>query len=784
MDDLAHDFAFNHRKRKADSDDPQEKPVPDSAVVAPLPDVPEDAPRQPWLASGSDAWPPSSPQVSSPLSAEVVFNTYPPNPTKRPRLERIETSLRITRRHASRKSAVKATPSRPPPTARHGSDIEDLGLVSAADPGPSSGSLLHLRPGPKSADPLSPSVVPFFPIDTNSIHIPPLQPLVNRQTLKELDLDVILRNPQLRHDLLFDPGLQFRPTCSRRKRSMAERYWAAVAQEIESGCTCVSFDSHGKPHSVVCACAQVPTAPSHPVVAYSSALNVLTLRMPSRIRDLLTEFLEVLLLVIQPLSSVSGMYVNPNTFKTQMQEHSAQAAYIRSIFDPALIEQELKHEVFDPSGLFSAIGGILKGHCAPMRDRAVEAMVQAAQACAPGGSGSKRDAVSAVRMCLEILELMKLDIANHQLQTLRPFLMRTSGQFELKAFKNRKSSHCSLQLTREWLRHAHADLLARGPMPHPRYPSGSLQYDSLPRNQQTYLAVLKGTLDLVFDPPPSTPSASSSASSSSSPPPTPVLQYTASSSRLQALPETAYLDSARLALLSSEAADATVLYMFLLLYRQLVHSESSDSPPPSPSDLSRVDEADLVKLKNEIRDIGSTRLGSCFSPRLVPEEGAGANEKELEKGRCTKQDVVLQVAKRAKEARNPIPSSPLPSQPSSPVGEAPDEHMVSLAQRWADSNIHPDSRLCTMLRRRLRDVVFNSVVAIAYPGRESTTGKLSTIDFSSVHSQSSQQIPFGASTGMEPLAEEIRSLSEKIARLALIHLNAYLPLYEQDGFLA
>jgi hypothetical protein len=102
------------------------------------------------------------------------------------------------------------------------------------------------------------------------------------------------------------------------------------------------------------------------------------------------------------------MYVNPDTFKAQMEEHSAQAAYIRSIFDPALIEQELKHEVFDPSGLFYDIGTTLQGHCAPMRDRAVENMVQAAQACAPGGTGTKEDAVKAVRTCMEILELMKL----------------------------------------------------------------------------------------------------------------------------------------------------------------------------------------------------------------------------------------------------------------------------------------------------------------------------------------------------------------------------------------
>ncbi|KAG6896919.1 hypothetical protein C0992_005255 [Termitomyces sp. T32_za158] len=464
------------------------------------------------------------------------------------------------------------------------------------------------------------------------------------------------------------------------------------------------------------------------------------------------------------------MYVNPSTLNSQIQEHSAQAAYVRSIFDPALIEQELKHELFDPSGLFSAIGAILKGHCAPMRDRAVEAMVQVTQTCIPGGTGGKRDAVISVRMCLEILELMKLDIANHQLQMLRPFLMRTSGQFELKALKTCKDF--SLRLTREWLRLAHADLLSRESIPHPKYPLGSIQYSTLPRNQQTYVAVLKGMIDLVFDP----PELSSASNSPSSSPRTPVFQCTSPAlPRLSDTPETVYLDSARLKALSADAADVTAIYMFLLLYRQLVHSESSDSLI-SPQDTTKIGSVDLLRLKTEIRDIGSARLGYCFSARLVSDEAEGPREKDLEKERLAKQDIVLQVAKRAEEARSP-------SAPPSPVSKAPSETMVQVAQRWADSNIHPNSSLCTMLRRRLRDVVFNSVLAQAYPGRDYTPGKLTNIDFLSCIQNGSTQAPSNLSTGMEPLAEEIRALAEKISRLALIHLNAYLPLYEQEGFI-
>jgi hypothetical protein len=162
------------------------------------------------------------------------------------------------------------------------------------------------------------------------------------------------------HDLLFDSGLQFRPTSGRRKRELSDKYWNAVAQELENGCTCVSFDMQGKPNDCVCVCRRVSPAPVNPVLAFSTARRVLTLRMPSRIRPLLTEFLDLLLCVIQPLSGISG-YVSPNTFQAQMQQHAMQASRLRSVFDPDLIEQEIRHGVFDPSGLFQAIGQVLQG---------------------------------------------------------------------------------------------------------------------------------------------------------------------------------------------------------------------------------------------------------------------------------------------------------------------------------------------------------------------------------------------------------------------------------------
>ncbi|KAJ7250899.1 T-complex protein 11-domain-containing protein [Mycena haematopus] len=760
MDDIAQECPRNHRKRKAATDDPQDPgaadpgdPIlPDPAAVAGALEGLSNAPRQSWLAT-EPIWPTS-----------LAFRP----PQKRARLQKRDSGLDNNNygppaRRIGKRSCMR--PPRSPPHPRLGSDLEDIGIVSNSDPGPSSGSLLRLRDTV-----FTKSAISSIPIDPNSTHIPPVHPPINRNTLKELDLDVIIRNPQLRHDLLFDPGLQFRPTTTRRKTERAGKYWAAITTELESGCTCVSFDVRGKPHPTVCACAHVSTPSLNPVVAFSPALHVVTLRMPSRIRALLDEFLEVLLLVIQPLSNVAGAHVSPTM--SQQAEHVAQAAYIRSVFDPALIEQELKHKLFDPSGLFRAIGVTLQGHCAPMRDHAVELMVQVAQTCAPGGEGSKADAVRAVRMCMDILELMKLDIANHQLQTLRPFLMRTSGQFELRSFKSRKSNQCCpFAKTREWLATAHASLLARSePIPHPLCPTGFLTYQTLQRNQQIYLATLKGLTDLVFTSP-------SPANLISLPvPTTPLIPFEAQAqgrgappaiSSLPEYPETSYLDNARILLLSTDAVDLTALYMFLLLYRQLKLSSSESSTSGSVPE-----EWELERIKREIRDIGAS-INDADAMDCVDTE-------DLERWRASKQNVVLQIAMRAKNSTTNDTTPP-----------SVDPSLLAVAQRWADANIQHDSALSGMLCKRLRDAVFNAVVGIAYPGRDATRPN---VDFSTFGSSrmpgSSPSSPSCASanvnvagTGMETLGAEIGLLAENISKLALIHLNTYLPLYEVEHFL-
>lgn len=204
MDDLAHELPRNTLKRKADQDDLQ---CPEPPKRTDSPHIPTsdpicvdtsvahprthhrhhtNAPRQPYIAPISTTpmcLSPASPSQPNPLAGSEPF-------PKRPRTERHPPSSPPTK--SRRKILGKSRQH----TVRQGNDIEDIGIISNADPGPSTGSLLHLR------ESLPCTYYDDLSTILTSPSIPPLVPLISRQTLKELDFDIILRNPQLRmlHD--------------------------------------------------------------------------------------------------------------------------------------------------------------------------------------------------------------------------------------------------------------------------------------------------------------------------------------------------------------------------------------------------------------------------------------------------------------------------------------------------------------------------------------------------------------------------------------------------------
>ena len=190
---------------------------------------------------------------------------------------------------------------------------------------------------------------------------------------------------------------------------MADNYWRAVEHELETGCTCSTVDVNGKLRDRVCACTVLPKPTSRSLRTSPPSGRITTFRTPSRLKPLLCELLEVLISIIQPtVARANSFNVPPGLLHPQYSQSTSHVAYLRSILDADLIQQEVDHNLFDPSGVFQAIGDIIRYYCAPMRDHAVDQMVKLAQSCSPGGTGTKADAVKAIRLCFEIMELMKL----------------------------------------------------------------------------------------------------------------------------------------------------------------------------------------------------------------------------------------------------------------------------------------------------------------------------------------------------------------------------------------
>ncbi|EGV66831.1 Protein SOSEKI 1 [Yamadazyma tenuis] len=212
--------------------------------------------------------------------------------------------------------------------------------------------------------------------------VPPLPP-INLSSLKEIDLNEILKNPQLRHDILFDPQLQFRPNLDgergRRKRSIIDKYWLEILKE----------------------CSQFFTP-----VASSTSAAVKLVRLP-----LLFQTLRDILISLLPIKNRSIIY---------------------EVFDLELIYQELQVRNFNFVKLSKFLHSFFKTHCAPMRDELVNLMYQKFEHSYE--NANLPALIEGLKLIFQILECMKLDIANHQVRLLRPILIETAVEFEKDYF--------------------------------------------------------------------------------------------------------------------------------------------------------------------------------------------------------------------------------------------------------------------------------------------------------------------------------------------------------------
>lgn len=250
-------------------------------------------------------------------------------------------------------------------------------------------------------------------------HIPtfgvaPLLPPINLQLLKEIDLQEILKNPQLRHDILFDPQLQFRPNLDgergRRKKTVIERYWVEIELECKQ-----FFDSK----EIRAASSKIPPK-------------------ATRLRALFTTLREILLSLLP------------------MKDRQP----VNEIMDVDLIIQQLNYGLFDFVAMAKWLGDVFKSHCAPMRDLWVLDMISKFQQAFD--EPSVRKLVEGLRLIFLILEAMKLDVANHQIRMLRPALIETATDFE-KDYFHQLITHCKIDISDslQWFNKAAQDIEAK-----------------------------------------------------------------------------------------------------------------------------------------------------------------------------------------------------------------------------------------------------------------------------------------------------------------------------------
>lgn len=222
---------------------------------------------------------------------------------------------------------------------------------------------------------------------------PPVQtpdPPVTKATLSELDALKIIHNPKLRHDINFDPDLHFRPNLDgekgRRKHQKAEMFWQTLRNDL----TMFLMDRprFDREHS-----GNNWTLP----MLLQAAKEIMQTLVPSRDRAVLDEGLNV-----------------------------------------ELFMQQFYRGVADLEKLASWLRGILKSHCAPMRDEFVDMVYT--QLSNGNANNDLDELVRGMQSLLNVLEAMKLDVANHQIRCLRPALIEDTVSFEQKLFHRRITS--------------------------------------------------------------------------------------------------------------------------------------------------------------------------------------------------------------------------------------------------------------------------------------------------------------------------------------------------------
>uniref|UniRef100_A0A8C5Y2L7 T-complex 11 like 1 n=1 Tax=Microcebus murinus TaxID=30608 RepID=A0A8C5Y2L7_MICMU len=128
--------------------------------------------------------------------------------------------------------------------------------------------------------------------------------------------------------------------------------------------------------------------------------------------------------------------------------HTRLRNQIIEVLDLDLIKQEAENGALDISKLAEFITGMMGTLCAPARDEEVKKLKDI------------KEIVPLFRAIFSVLDLMKVDMANFAVSSIRPHLMQQSVEYERKKFQELlEKQPNSLDFVTQWLEEASGDLM-------------------------------------------------------------------------------------------------------------------------------------------------------------------------------------------------------------------------------------------------------------------------------------------------------------------------------------
>ncbi|KAJ2321982.1 cAMP-mediated signaling protein sok1, partial [Coemansia sp. RSA 2681] len=229
-------------------------------------------------------------------------------------------------------------------------------------------------------------------------------PPINRYTLRELKIQNILQNPRLRHEVLFEPKLEFRPNSSGQlaeaKQRAAAQYWAAVDHGLRKN--------------------------------NSTAVSTLTMLLVE-LREILAEMAE----------------------DSPRPELSRHAPELRERLDEERLRQQIAHGVFDAEPAVRYLATVMRVFAQAAAAQREGAVVHDATISRVLAYVQRGRVVRALRAAFDVLEAIKIDTANGSIEMYREYMRSTAVTFERSHFSLAlQRSSLSLADTTEWWRRA------------------------------------------------------------------------------------------------------------------------------------------------------------------------------------------------------------------------------------------------------------------------------------------------------------------------------------------